>query len=127
MATAQQKLAHAREFTNIENLTLDLWLDLENNGLDERAEKVLDAGLMFEHFTSLLDSDTALRHPDEVAIQTQLGFKLSDEVRLAQQDLLDKARNRSNKVETGRWVLDPFGNWIWQTAALRTNSDTAEA
>jgi len=33
-----------RLFTDIEDITLDKWLDAENAGQDELAKKILDAG-----------------------------------------------------------------------------------
>ena len=36
-------------FTDIEDITLDKWLDAENSGQDELAKKILDAGLLVEH------------------------------------------------------------------------------
>jgi hypothetical protein len=96
---ADLKLEHAREFTDIENLTLDLWLTLEDAGLDERARSLLDAGLMFEHYTSLLASDPAQRSQAEVVQQARLGFKLSDEVRLANEELRAWRQRHEEKVE----------------------------
>jgi hypothetical protein len=103
------KLQHAREFTDMENLTLDLWLQLELANLDTNARTLLDAGLMLEHFTSLLDNDPAKRELDEVAAQNQLNFKLQDEVRLAENALKGRTTtataqitdlvNRANEID----------------------------
>jgi len=70
-----EKLAHAREFTDIEDITLDVWLDLENIGEDKLAADLLDAGLMFEHYTSLLASNPADRTPTQLSTQDQLRQK----------------------------------------------------
>lgn len=100
---ADIKLEHAREFTDIENLTLDLWLQLENANLDDRARLVLDAGLMFEHYTSLLDNDPAKRSQAEIVQQSRLAFLLSDQVRLAQADLASQGKKTPTKP-LERWV-----------------------
>lgn len=91
MDDASLKLSHAREFTDLENTTLDAWLQAENANLDERARQLLDAGLMAEHFTSLLDNDPSKRTLAEVATLDQLRFKLQDQLRLLQDDLRNKA------------------------------------
>jgi hypothetical protein len=130
---ADIKLEHAREFTDIENLTLDLWLQLENANLDDNARKVLDAGLMFEHYTSLLDSDANKRTQAEIQQQNQLNFKLQDEVRLAM-DALKKtptrAASRLDAAHERLVAMTPFVNeQQFETAqapkdpAARTGSD----
>lgn len=48
-------LQKAREFTDIEDQTLAAWLVAANAGLNDLAAKVLDAGLMAEHYRSLID------------------------------------------------------------------------
>jgi len=55
------------QFTDIEDTFLDVWLSLENAGLDELAAKVINAGLLFEHYLSQLPNDPAQRAPEEVA------------------------------------------------------------
>jgi hypothetical protein len=52
-------LGKARQFTDIEDRTLKVWLDGVNAGLNDLAALALDAGLMKEHYRSLLP---ALRH-----------------------------------------------------------------
>ena len=89
---ADLKLEHAREFTDIENTTLDAWLQAENAGLDDNARRVLDAGLMFEHYTSLLDNDPDKRLQHEVIQQNQLKFKLDDELRLLRDALSERIK-----------------------------------
>src|SRR6266705_2454769 len=46
------------QFTDTEDTTLDVWLQLENADLDEEAAKFLNAGLLFEHYhlTTVKDS-----------------------------------------------------------------------
>jgi len=88
------QLAHAREFTDIENPTLDLWLTLELAGLDDNARTLLDAGLLFEHYTSLLPSELAQRTPAQLAQQAALSFRFQDEVRKAHEALNALAAKR---------------------------------
>jgi hypothetical protein len=68
------KGAHAREFTNHELLTLRTWFDLDLAGNDVLAQQLLDAGLMLEHYTSLLDNEVGKRTIDELQNQQQLTF-----------------------------------------------------
>src|SRR2546426_1500422 len=51
------------QFTDIEDTFLDVWLQLENANLDELAAKVLNAGLLFEHYLSQLPNDPTQRSP----------------------------------------------------------------
>lgn len=92
---ADLKLEHAREFTDIENPTLDLWLTLELAGLDDNARAVLDAGLMYEHYTSLLDSDPDKRAQHELVQQQTLAFRFQDEVRKAHEALRARMDDRN--------------------------------
>src|SRR3989454_12475256 len=55
------------QFTDIEDTFLDVWLQLENANLDELAAKVLNAGLLFEHYLSQLPNDPTQRSPEEIA------------------------------------------------------------
>src|SRR5712692_4606754 len=55
------------QFTDIEDTFLDVWLQLENANLDELAAKVLNAGLLFEHYLSQLPNDPTQRAPEEIA------------------------------------------------------------
>src|SRR3989454_12060261 len=55
------------QFTDIEDTFLDVWLQLENVNLDELAAKVLNAGLLFEHYLSQLPNDPTQRGPEEIA------------------------------------------------------------
>jgi len=41
-----------RLFTDIEDITLEKWLDADNAGQDELAKKILDAGLLVEHMVA---------------------------------------------------------------------------
>jgi len=41
-----------RLFTDIEDITLDKWLQAEDQGQDELAAKILDAGLLVEHMVA---------------------------------------------------------------------------
>ena len=78
-------LSHAREFTDIENVTLRVWFDLDHAGLEREAAEVLDAGLMFEHFTSLLPSDPSLRTAEQMTTQRRLQLLLDDSIRRARE------------------------------------------
>ena len=49
------------DFTNIEDTTLDLWLQLENANLDVIAATLLNVGLLFEHYLSQLNPNPRLR------------------------------------------------------------------
>lgn len=85
---------HAREFTNHELLTLRVWFDLDRAGNDVLAESVLNAGLMLEHYTSLLDNDPSKRGASEVAAQSQLAFAFQQELEKAEEFFRDKAKDR---------------------------------
>lgn len=102
------KLDHAREFTDIEDETLDLWLQLENANLDTDAAQVLDAGLMHEHHNSLLDSDPTKRTPLENATQLNLLQHKLMVFSAARAKLIRRGRTRT----VGRWVWDGF-QWVW--------------
>src|SRR5947208_14714577 len=54
------------QFTDTEDTTLDVWLQLENADLDEEAAKFLNAGLLFEHYLSQLPNDPAQRSSEQV-------------------------------------------------------------
>lgn len=119
------KLTHAREFTDIEDLTLDLWLQLENAGLDARAASLLDAGLMFEHYTSLLDNDPGKRSVQEINQQAQLGFKLTDQVRQAQSELSDLVR-RGRITNSPPFHVVSFEEYNRRIAAVTERVDTLD-
>jgi hypothetical protein len=85
------KLDHAREFTNIENTTLDVWLQLENANLDAEARAVLDAGLMWEHYTSLLDNDADKRALHEITQAANLATVFNAAVAIGQEALRSKS------------------------------------
>ncbi len=53
------------QFTDTEDTTLDVWLQLENADLDEEAAKFLNAGLLFEHYLSQLPNDSSQRSSEE--------------------------------------------------------------
>ena len=55
------------QFTDIEDTFLDVWLQLENANLDELAAKIINAGLLFEHYLSQLPNDPTQRSPEEIA------------------------------------------------------------
>lgn len=88
----QLMLNHAREFTNHELLTLRVWFDVDAAGNDELAERVLDKGLMLEHFTSLLPNDPALRTPDMIVEQQTLAFEFQRVLDEATKFLVDRAQ-----------------------------------
>ncbi len=79
------KLTHAREFTDIEDSVLDIWLELENAGLESEARAVLDTGLMWEHYTSLLDNDPDKRAMHEIVNAAALATKFNAAVAVGQQ------------------------------------------
>ncbi len=55
-----------RLFTDIEDITLDKWLDAENAGQDELAKKILDAGLLVEHMIAEIPLDQNLADNSEL-------------------------------------------------------------
>lgn len=89
------KLSHSREFTNHEILTLRVWFDLDAAGLDDLAEKFLDAGLMLEHYTSLLDNDPSKRSPQETAQQNTMAFEVNRLLNQAEAALQEAARKKT--------------------------------
>jgi len=105
------KGSHAREFTNHELLTLRVWFDLDSAGLDDLAEKLLNAGLMLEHYTSLLDNDASKRSAGEAAGQSQLDFAFREVLNEANVALANVAQKRASTrrplVWDGfQWVLE---------------------
>jgi hypothetical protein len=58
--------ARVRLFTDIENITLEKWLDAENAGQDELAKKILDAGLLVEHMIAEIPLDQNLADNSEL-------------------------------------------------------------
>lgn len=101
------KGSHAREFTNHELLTLRVWFDLDSAGNDVLAEKLLDAGLMLEHYTSLLDSDFSKRSAAETAEQNQLAFEFQRVLNEAQEFFRTTAAARQTaRLEERRRVLE---------------------
>ncbi len=91
---------HAREFTNFEVLTLRVWFDLDLAGNDDLAQRLLDAGLMLEHYTSLLDNDFSKRSLAQTAAQSQLQFAFQQVLNEAQQFLLSNATKKAGQVPT---------------------------
>jgi hypothetical protein len=78
-------LVKAREFTNFEDQTLDAWLLAENNRLDDLARRILDAGLMLEHYTSLSPEDVSRRTPQprkSVMLELATAGSLTKETKL---------------------------------------------
>lgn len=72
MADQNFKLAHAREFTDVETEVDQIWNSLQDANNGSLARDFLDAGLMEEHFLSLLDNDPSKRTADEIATLGQL-------------------------------------------------------
>lgn len=95
------KGGHAREFTNHELLTLRVWFDLDQAGNDRLAQELLDAGLMLEHYTSLLDNDPAKRTTAEVIAQNQLAFTFSQRLQEAN-EFFRTQRQQTTIVESLR-------------------------
>jgi predicted RNA-binding Zn-ribbon protein involved in translation (DUF1610 family) len=58
--------ARVRLFTDIEDITLEKWLDAENAGQDELAKKILDAGLLVEHMIAEIPIDQNLADNSEL-------------------------------------------------------------
>jgi hypothetical protein len=58
--------AKVRLFTDIEDITLEKWLDAENAGQDEVAKKILDAGLLVEHMIAEIPLDQNLADNSEL-------------------------------------------------------------
>src|SRR6266516_293693 len=54
------------QFTDTEDTTLDVWLQLANADHDEDAPTFLNAGLLFEHYLSPLPTDPAPRSSEQV-------------------------------------------------------------
>jgi hypothetical protein len=55
-----------RLFTDVEDITLDKWLDAENSGQDELAKKILDTGLLVEHMIAEIPMDQNLADNSEL-------------------------------------------------------------
>jgi len=66
------KLAHATDFTTIEQQFLTLWNALQDAGEGALAFDLLFAGLNLEHFVSTLDHNPATRTAEEQTIRDQL-------------------------------------------------------
>jgi hypothetical protein len=58
--------ARVRLFTDIEDITLEKWLDADNAGQDELAKKILDAGLLVEHMIAEIPLDQNLADNSEL-------------------------------------------------------------
>ncbi len=56
-----------RLFTDIEDITLDKWLDAENSGQDDLAKRILDAGLLVEHMIAEIPLDQNLADNTELS------------------------------------------------------------
>lgn len=56
-----------RLFTDVEDITLEKWLDAENAGKDELAKQILDAGLLVEHMIAEIPLDQNLADNTELA------------------------------------------------------------
>jgi hypothetical protein len=55
-----------RLFTDIEDITLEKWLDADNAGQDELAKKILDAGLLVEHMVAEIPLEQNLADNSEL-------------------------------------------------------------
>ena len=55
-----------RLFTDVENITLELWLDAENAKQDQRAKDILNAGLLVEHMIAEIPGDQNLADNSEL-------------------------------------------------------------
>ncbi|HZD12268.1 MAG TPA: hypothetical protein VE177_01955 [Candidatus Binatus sp.] len=60
-----------RLFTDIEDITLEKWLDAENAGKDELAKRILDAGLLVEHMIAEIPLDQNLADNTELKQLTE--------------------------------------------------------
>lgn len=102
------------QFTDIEDTFLDVWLQLENANLDELAAKVLNAGLLFEHYLSQLPNNPTQRSPEEIA---QL-----ESYRLSSGTALDEGRAALVSMKTmggtGSSMIDSVVPAVVKTAAL---------
>jgi len=58
--------ARVRLFTDIEDITLEKWLDADNAGQDELAKKILDAGLLVEHMVAEIPLEQNLADNSEL-------------------------------------------------------------
>jgi hypothetical protein len=55
-----------RLFTDVEDITLEKWLDAENAGKDLLARQILDAGLLVEHMIADIPGDQSLADNSEL-------------------------------------------------------------
>lgn len=105
-AAAEQKgafdanLVHAREFTDIEVPTLTVWNQLQDAGEEQLARELLDAGLMAEHYSSLLAPLVKDRTDAQTRELTALRERLSELLNQA----VDVLRNSTstNELSLGR-------------------------
>lgn len=95
---ADEKESHAREFTDIERTTLRVWFDVDLAGDDRLADEILDAGLQYEHYTSLLADDFDARTTGQIAKQAQLAAKLVDALDRAREFLAGKGHDRADRA-----------------------------
>jgi hypothetical protein len=110
MATVQQLNDHATEFTSIEEVTLSLWLDLDNADLEDLAAEVARKGLQWEHFTSLLPSDPNGRSPEMMVAGERLRLAFEEAAARGRNAL--KALKKETATSPPRWLWDPeFGRW----------------
>ncbi len=75
---ADFQLSHAKEFTAIEDVTLAVWDALLKLGYYRMAARLLNAGLLYEHYTSLLPSNPAERSDQQNSQQERLAEKFVD-------------------------------------------------
>jgi hypothetical protein len=71
-------LTHAREFTDIEVTGLTMWNLLQDIGQADLAQRLLDAVLEAEHYTSLLPHLAADRSPEQLSALAFLRQRMND-------------------------------------------------
>ncbi len=76
--TIDYRFEKAVAFTETEVLVLEVWLDAEKAGEDELAHKVLRAGLLAEHYKSLLAENPGQITDHESAVLTGLFERLRE-------------------------------------------------
>ena len=87
MATpsAAQLLEHAILFTATERLTLPIWNSLLDSRLSGPADVLLNAGLLLEHYQSLLDNDPGARTAEQLATLQRLEQEFSAQIEIAKE------------------------------------------
>ncbi len=72
MAEGDLLLKKAAEFTTIEDAALNAWLNAELAGFDDLAREILHAGLLAEHYRSLLSEDDGKITSEQSAVLRRL-------------------------------------------------------